>query len=141
MFAPHQSASRAYRQLDVTTAVQTADPHRLITLLYDGAIDALVRARGALERGDVPAKGEAISKALRIVEEGLKAALDERGGEVTANLRTLYQHATLKLLRANVENDGAAIEEVAALLRELRAAWEAIRPAAAPRNAAAGLAA
>lgn len=141
MFAPHQPAARAYRQLDVTTAVQTADPHRLITLLYDGAIDALVRARGALDRGDIPAKGEAISKALRILEEGLKAALDDRGGQVTENLRTLYQHATLKLLRANVENDGTAVDEVAALLRELRGAWEAIRPAAPARNPAVGLAA
>ena len=139
MFAPYRSNAVAYRQLSVETAMADATPHKLIAMLYDGAIAAIRRAQAAMLRRDFATKGESITRAIRIVEEGLKASLDERGGEISANLRGLYDYIGHRLLHASARNDAQALDEAAQLLTELQTAWQEIAPP--PVRAAANAAA
>ncbi len=128
MFAPHRSAAASYRTLDVQTMVDGADPHRLVEMLYDGAVVQVAKARFALTRQDVVAKGEATTRAIRIIDEGLKAALDARAGDVARNLDALYDYMTRTLVNANIKNSDALYGEVEKLLGDLRGAWRDIGP-------------
>ncbi len=128
MFAAYRTPSAAYRHLAVETALTDADPHRMIEMLYDGAMESVARARTALASRDIPRRGAAISKAIRIIDEGLKASLDDRGGEITRNLRDLYVYMTKRLLEANLHADDEALLEVTRLLDTLRSAWKGIAP-------------
>jgi flagellar protein FliS len=122
-------ALKAYRSAGAHGQVGAADPHRLVLLMLDGAIDRLSMARGHIERGQIPQKAETLSRAMAIVDS-LNAHLDlEKGGEIATNLRGLYDYASRRLLEANLHNDVAALGEVAALLKEIRAGWQAIAPA------------
>jgi len=123
------SAAQAYRKVSVDTAVVAGDPHQLILMLFDGAIAAARAALGHLQAGRVADKCEAIGRALRIVDEGLKASLDrDGGGELAARLAKLYDYLALRLLQANLRNDGRALEEAVRLLGELRQAWAQVKP-------------
>lgn len=128
MFAPARSAAASYHSLDVQTSVDGADPHRLVEMLYDGAIVQIAKARHALARQDVAAKGEATTRAIRIVDEGLKASLDARAGDVASNLDALYDYISRVLVRANMRNDDALYAEAEKLLNDLRGAWRQIGP-------------
>lgn len=117
----------AYRQIGVETGVSGATPHQLIAMLFDGYMDAITRARGALRQGDTEAKGRAIGHAARIIEEGLRGALDlQGGGKIAADLRDLYGYITVRLTRANLHNDDAALAECQRLIEPVRQAWAAI---------------
>lgn len=125
------SGTKAYAQVGVESAVMSASPHQLIEMLFDGANSALVRARLFMQQGDTVAKGEAISKAINIIDNGLKAGLDlEQGGEIATNLTSLYEYMTRRLLHANLRNDSQAIEEVEGLLSNIAEAWKQISPKA-----------
>ncbi len=117
-----------YRKVSAQGSVIDADPHRVIHLLLNGALDRLAQARGHMQRGEAAAKSEEIGKALGIVE-GLKLNLDtERGGEIANNLNDLYDYIMGVLLKANLENNVSLIDEVGSLLREVEAAWAEIAP-------------
>ncbi len=131
MFAAYRNPSSTYRNLAAETAVQDASPHALIAMLYQGAIEAIVKARSALEQGRVADKGESTTKAIRIVDEGLKAALDRSRGDVAQNLHALYEYITHRLLLANRHNDLAMYDEELQLLRNLSNAWTQIAPPSA----------
>lgn len=119
-------ASQAYSQVAVHSTVAAATPHRLITLLYDGALQRIAQARGHLLRGDLAAKGERIGKAMAIVD-GLRGSLDRSvQHELTENLDSLYDYMNRQLVQANLKNDASYLDEVAVLLRDLKSAWEAI---------------
>lgn len=121
--------ANAYRQVGTETAVASASPHRLIAILFDDCIDALAQARGAIQSGQIEAKGKAISRAARIVDEGLRAALDLReGGSLAADLHELYGYLTMRLTYANLHNDESALDECRRLLTPLRDAWLEIGP-------------
>ena len=125
-------ATRAYSKIGVESGVAAADPHKLITMLYQGALLAIANARNGIMRNDVSAKGTAISKALAIIDEGLNASLDKNaGGSLARNLSSLYDYMCTRLIAANLKNDMAALDEVARLLADLKEAWEDIRPNAA----------
>ena len=136
MFAQHRSAAASYRSLDVETMVDGADPHRLVEMLYDGAVVQVAKARHALARQDVATKCEATTRAIRIIDEGLKAALDSRAGDVARNLDALYDYMTRTLLSANLKNSDALYGEVEKLLGDLRGAWREIGPKVRSREAA-----
>ena len=121
-----RSAS-VYKRVAVETGVQAADSHRLVGMLFDGLLQAVATARGAMERGDLVVKGEQIGKAVRIVEEGLKAGLDPAGGEMAQNLRALYAYSVRRLTEANLRNDPSALAEVATLIEPVAQAWQDIR--------------
>lgn len=130
MHAPF-SAANAYARVGVETGVTAADPHHLVQMLFDGLLDSLAQARGAIRERQVQAKTEAISKALRIVNEGLRAGLNlAEGGRLAADLNELYGYVTLRLTQGNATNDEAALEECRRLIEPLREAWRAIAPGA-----------
>jgi flagellar secretion chaperone FliS len=124
----HSRAASAYKRVAVETSVQSADPHTLVGLLYDALLQSIAEARGAMSRGDTVAKGTALGKAVRILEEGLKAGLNLReGGDIAANLRQLYSYSTLRLTQANLRNDPKALEEVTQLIEPIAQSWKLIR--------------
>eukprot|EP01036_Dinobryon_divergens_P033585 gene33585-43403_t len=124
-------AASTYKRVAVDTGVQTADPHQLVSLLFDALIQSLNLARGAMERQDVANKGAALGKAIRIVEEGLKAGLNlQEGGELAANLKGLYEYSVQRLTMANLRNDAAPIQEVLNLIEPLADSWKQIRTGA-----------
>jgi flagellar protein FliS len=119
--------ANAYRQVGVETGVAGANAHRLVQMLFDGFIDALAQARGAMRAGQVEPKGRAITRALRIIDEGLKASLNmEAGGSLAADLNDLYAYTSLRLMQANRHNDEAALDECRRLIEPLRDAWARI---------------
>ena len=123
--------AKAYQSVAVETAVGSADPHRMTLLLYDGAIEAIRLARAHLGTRRIKAKCDSIGKALRIVAEGLKPSVDRAaGGELADRLIYLYDYIAMRLLQANLRNDGKALDEAARLLTDLRSAWAQIAPSA-----------
>jgi flagellar protein FliS len=104
--------------------VQSADPHQLILMLYDGALMALAQAVVAMEQKDIPKRAQSISRAIAIIHDGLHASLDvESGGELGERLAALYDYMVERLTQANATNNAAAVQEVSGLLRTLREAW------------------
>lgn len=130
-----RTAINTYAKVGVESGVVAADPHKLISMLYQGALLAIANARNAILRKDIPAKGAAISKAILIIGDGLKASLDRKvGGELAHNLADLYDYMDNRLLQANLHNDVDTLDEVAQLLSDLKTAWDDIRPqTSAPR--------
>jgi flagellar protein FliS len=124
-------AASAYKRVAVETGVQGADPHQLVGMLYDALLQSMNQARGAIERGEVEIKGAALGKAVRILEEGLKAGLNLReGGELAHNLKGLYDFSVTRLTHANLRNDSAAVAQVVELIEPLAQSWQQIRGAA-----------
>ena len=123
----------AYRQVGVETGVASASPHQLVLMLFDGFNEAVAQARVALQLGQVESKGRAIGRAARIVDEGLKAALDMRvGGKLADDLTALYTYVTLRLTQANLHSDALALDECVRLMEPLRSAWIGIGPVGGP---------
>lgn len=123
-------ASTAYRRVGVETSVQNANPHQLVHLLFEEFFQCLSKAQGALERKDIPAKGHAIGRAVRILEEGLKAGLNPvDGGELASNLGRIYDYCVMQLTLANVRNDVGLIQEVRKIIDPIASAWSEINPA------------
>src|SRR5690606_18119321 len=107
------------------TGVNSAPPEKLISLLFDGARSAIRRAQLALENGDVAARGQAISKAIEIVGDGLRGALNlEAGGEVAQNLYSLYEYIERCLLQANLHASADKLTEADTLLKDVAEAWK-----------------
>ena len=130
MYTPVSSrAASAYRQVGVQSGVNSASPHMLIKMLFDGLIQSLNAARGALQRGDIAEKGRQIGKAVRILEEGLKGGLNPaQGGEIAGNLAALYDYCVSRLTLANMRNDLALVEEVVSLITPVAQSWSEIGP-------------
>jgi flagellar protein FliS len=130
-FAPLYAA-QAYAKVGVETGVEAADPYRLILMLFDGAITAVIDGKRHMLSGNLAGKGESISKAIMIIEDGLRASLDLKvGGALAHNLRALYSYMSQRLLMASARKDPVMMDEVHKLLAELRDAWAAIEPGAA----------
>ena len=133
MFATRSAST--YRALSVQTGVVDASPHRLIEMLLDGGLEAIARARVAMGQRDVVARVAAVTRALRIVDEGLKAALDyTAGGEIAANLGEIYRYVTVLLTEANNEGSDAKLAEAARLLEMIREGWRGIADHPAARG-------
>jgi flagellar protein FliS len=120
-------ALSAYVQTGIESAVPEADPHRLVMMLFDGALASIADARLNMIRGQIAARGKAISKAISIVDQGLKCSLDKaKGGEIAERLDALYEYICERLFDANVKGQPEALDEPARLLTELQAAWAEI---------------
>ncbi|MGR2854793.1 flagellar export chaperone FliS [Erwinia sp. 1181_3] len=121
------NGTQAYAKVGVESAVMSASNDQLITLLFDGAISSLVRARLFLLEGNIVKKGESLSKAINIIDNGLKLGLEETSeDDLTRNLASLYRYMVHRLLRANIDNDADGIEEVEKLLRNIADAWKEV---------------
>lgn len=120
------SALNAYAQNKTQGDVSTADPHRLVQLLFEGAIDKVVKAKYHMAEGNIQEKAEFISWAISILD-GLKMSLDvEAGGEVANNLEALYEYMQSQLLKANAENNTEYLDEVTKLIKSIKSAWDEI---------------
>lgn len=129
MFSPGHSGASAYARVGVETGVMSASPHRLIAMLYQGARQAVALARMHMQQSNVPARGEAIGKAIRIVESGLQQSLNrDVGGELAARLDSLYSYICRRLLEANLQGSEELLIEVDRLLATLEEAWTGIGP-------------
>jgi len=127
MFGSTHSGANAYTKVGVETGVMAASPHSLITMLFDGALVAVASANQHMKAGRIADKGRAISQAIMIVNDGLRASLDkEAGGEIAQNLDALYEYLGKRLFEANARNRPEILDEVTRLLKELKGAWDAI---------------
>ena len=134
-FSP-RTAANAYSTMNMETGVLAADPHKLILMLFDGAMAAIHNSIQQIQSGKIVEKGKSIAHAMAIVEHGLRASLNkEVGGELAQNLDGLYSYMVRQLLIANVRNDISKLVEVRSLLGDLKSAWEQIAPNKAAREA------
>ncbi|MFZ6772250.1 flagellar export chaperone FliS [Undibacterium sp. SXout7W] len=121
--------ANAYSKISEETGVIAASPHKLIVMLFDGAIVAVGNALQQMQKREIAAKGRSISHAISIIDNGLRASLDKRvGGEIALNLDALYEYMSRQLLLGNLNNEEAKLLEVQNLLRDLKNTWEAIAP-------------
>ncbi|MGK5039084.1 flagellar export chaperone FliS [Janthinobacterium sp. GB1R12] len=135
MFGTQQRGVNAYAKVGLETGIGSASPHKLIVMLYDGALVAVLSAQMHMNSGNIPEKGKSISKAIQIIDNGLRASLDkDAGGQIAEGLDALYEYMSARLLAANIHNDLGMLEEVQRLLTDLRETWNAIgtTPAAIP---------
>ena len=137
MFGSTRSGANAYAKVGLETGVIAASPHKLIVMLFEGAIAAINIASAHMQAGAFEEKGKAITKAVLIVDEGMRASLDKKaGGQIAESLDSLYDYMGRRLLMANVSNQPEILEEVQTLLLDLKGAWDAIGAAAKPAAAA-----
>jgi len=123
-----ESALQAYRSVDLGASIQTASPHQLITMLLTGALEAIAKAKGAIERKDIETRTAQINKASAIIVE-LRDCLDTAaGGELAQKLESLYSYITVTLMHANRENSPERLNEAAKLISEVLEGWSQIPP-------------
>lgn len=117
------NALKQYQSVDLRATVETASPHKMVSMLFDGALKALATAKGCCERTDIEGRSAAINKASDIIV-GLKGCLDlEQGGEVAQRLDELYDYAIRQLYQANKENSAERVQEVIGLIAEVSTGW------------------
>lgn len=118
-------AATAYKRVGVDTSVATGDPRVLIQLLFDGALESLAQARGAMMRNDMEQKLKSLDRCIRLIGEGLKGGLNmDQGGELAGQLDSLYDYCVVKLMQAKLRNDVALVQEVSNLLKPVSEAWQ-----------------
>lgn len=136
MYARNSAAgtgASAYATIGLQSAAMSASPHQLITMLFDGAKTAITMARHHMANGEIVAKGNAISKAINIIDNGLKASIDAEAcgaaeAALAANVSALYDYIKQRLLYANLRNDPALLDEADRLLDNISSAWREIDP-------------
>lgn len=127
MFATLSNPAAAYRKAGIEASIESKSPHELVLMLYEGALSQIAIANMCIQQNDVLQKGKAIGNAINIIDGGLRACLDyNSGGQLAERLAALYEYMCNRLLHANLHNDRATLDEVAALLGELKSAWEEI---------------
>ena len=132
-----RNPAAAYTAIGLETGVPGADPHKLVLMLFEGALVSIATARNNMQQRNIAEKGAAVSQAINIIINGLKASIDAKaGGELADKLDALYDYMANRLLFANLNNNVAALDEVSRLLSEIKSSWEEIAndPAAASRN-------
>lgn len=117
---------KSYRKVSLENEISVASPHRIVQLMFNGALERIAQSRYAMEQGDQSAKGIFINKAIGIIT-GLSNSLNmEAGGEIATNLNNLYDFMLRRITEANLNNDVQALDDVAAVLRDIKEAWDAI---------------
>lgn len=125
-----RSAVQAYNNVGAQSASAETDPHRLVQMLMEGALDRIAVAKGFMDRGEVAEKGRYISWAISIIT-GLRASLDKQaGGDIAQHLDDLYDYMERRLVRANAENNLILLDEVGTLMTQIKSGWDGIAPAA-----------
>lgn len=117
-------AAQSYQQVKVHSSIVDASPYQLIQMLFEGALESIAQAKGAMQQNQVARRGEIIGKAINIVQ-GLQGSLsDTEGGELAANLDSLYDYVIRRMIQANRNNDPAILTECGKLLSEIKSAWD-----------------
>ena len=121
-----QRAAQAYGNVAIQGNTEDASPHRIIQLLMESALQRVSMSKGLMQQKRITEKGTQISMAISIID-GIRASLDmEQGGEMAANLESLYEYMKVTLLEANLHNDEGKLDEVAGLLAQIKSSWDAI---------------
>lgn len=123
----NRQGSEAYAQVALKSHLAAASPTQLISMLFDGAHNAIQCAVIYGEKGNIAMRGKMISKAINIIDNGLRASLDhEKGQQVAVDLERLYDYMSRTLLIANKDCDIALLMHVDELLMRLATTWEEI---------------
>jgi flagellar protein FliS len=127
MYTSAQRSANTYKSVGIETGVLAANPHQLVAMLFEGALHAVAAASLQMKAGNISGKGESISKAINIIDNGLRASLDKKlGGEIAENLDSLYDYLSRQLLVANMKNKPEILEEVHKLISDLKNSWDGI---------------
>jgi flagellar protein FliS len=127
-FPPNASKLAAYRSTSAHAGVAAADPHGLIVMLMDGALERIAAARGLMTNGGGGEKAQLLQRAVAIIDELRNSLNVKAGGALAANLDALYEYMCTRLVQANSSNKPELLDEVSRLLNEIRAAWLQIPP-------------
>lgn len=120
----NRNAAQNYQSVDLESKIVAASPLELVVLLYDGAIVACKSAIFSIDQNDIEKKGAALTKAILIIESGLRLSLEKKGGgEIAENLDGMYRYMTDRLYYANIKIEAEPVQEVIDLLVDLRSAW------------------
>ena len=120
----------AYRDVDIKSRVASSNQHELVLMMFEGLIESLTRAKGAVINRDTQTKVSEITRAIRILQEGLLSSLDlDHGGEIAQNLANLYEYCVIRLTQANVKNSVEMLCEVSELIGSVADAWRQMRNA------------
>ena len=120
------SAMQAYKEVYTEVAAETADPHKLVSMLFHGVSDRLCTAEQGFENKDLTVRSESITKAQTILF-GLRSTLDfKKGGELSRLLDSLYDYCIRQLTQAHVSNDVSPVVEVKGLIGQISSAWDSI---------------
>ena len=123
-FPPNASKLAAYRSTSAHAGVAAADPHRLVVMLMDGALERIATARGLMSNGSVGAeKAQLLHRAVAIIDELRNSLNFKAGGELSHNLDALYEYMCTRLMQASTANKPEWLDEVSRLLNEIRSAW------------------
>jgi len=113
-----------YRKMGISSEVLTAEPHRIIQLLLQGALDHISSAIDHTERKDFAQKGKHLVKAIDIIT-GLQSCLNhDEGGTIASELDALYDYMIRRLTESNMENNTTIMDEVLSLLTEIKTGWD-----------------
>lgn len=124
-----KTGNSAYTAVSLDSEIVGATPHQLIVLLYDGAINAIKRAEIYFQSGNIARRGEMISRAINIIDNGLRAGLDhEKGGKIAEELESLYEYISRTLLEANLNKSGENLPHLISLMTEMSETWQLVAP-------------
>ncbi len=125
-YANNHAAMNKYAQVGNHSSAAFANPHRLIQMLMEGALEKISKAKGFMQNGNISKRGEHISWAISIIE-GLRVSLDHsQGGQISENLESLYIYMISQLTQANLKSSSEILDEVSGLLIDIKSGWDAI---------------
>ncbi|EDQ00699.1 flagellar export chaperone FliS [Shewanella benthica] len=117
---------QSYRKVSLDNEIGVASPHRIIQMMFEGALQRIAQSRYAIENADIANKGVNIGKAIGIIS-GLNSSLNmEEGGEMVNNVSDLYDFMLRRLSEANISNDIKALDDVSEILKTIKEGWDAI---------------
>lgn len=117
---------QSYRKVSLDSEIAVASPHRIIQMMFEGALQRIAQARYAIEKNDIENKGIFISKTIGIIT-GLNGSLNmDDGGDIAGNLANLYDFMLRRLSEANINNDLLALDDVTEILLTIKEGWDAI---------------
>lgn len=122
-FPPNAAKLAAYRSTSVHSGVAAADPHRLVIMMMDGALERIATARGLMSNGGGAEKAQLLHRAVAIIDELRNSLNFKAGGQIASNLDSLYEYMCTRIMQANASNKPEWLDEVSRLLGEIRTAW------------------
>ncbi|RCX19076.1 flagellar protein FliS [Fontibacillus phaseoli] len=122
MTSPNLAGYQAYQK----NKYETASPHRLTLMLYNGAIQFTTKAKQAIEQNNIVDTNNYVKKVQSIVYELISSLDTKQGGELARNLKSLYFYMIDRLMEANIKKLTAPLDEVIGMLEEIKSAWEEI---------------
>src|SRR3712207_6604224 len=106
-----------------TNAVETAGPAQLVLMMYDRALVGILKARQATGPGALETVNHELVRAQDILTELLLTLDHEQGGDIAANLHSLYAFCIDRLIEANLRKDMEILDDVERVLRPIRDSW------------------